>query len=85
MARAFWMDSTSGDIFAVELNEDGEAWAAVGPLYYSDITAEYLDNLDVSTEEDAVASAEYLNGRDCRVLEDHELFDGQELRTGQYI
>ena len=57
MARAFWRHSTSGDIYAVETNEDGKAWAAVGPLYYTDVTDAYLADLDVSTEEETAAMA----------------------------
>jgi hypothetical protein len=69
MARAFWQHKTSGDVFAVELNDDGTAWAAVGPLYYDDVNAAYLADLDVSTEEDAAADAAWLNDQPCKIVE----------------
>lgn len=69
MARAFWQHKTSGDIYAVELNEDGTAWAAVGPIYYSDMTQEYIDNLDVGTEEGSAEDATWLNDQACKIVE----------------
>lgn len=79
MARAFWKHNTSGDIYAVELNDDGTAWAAVGPTYYSDVTAEYLDLLDVSTEEDAAADAAWLNDQPCTIVEPEHFFNAEDI------
>lgn len=78
MARAFWQHKTSGDVYAVELNDDGTAWAAVGPTYYSDVTQEYLDNLDVSTEEGATEDAAWLNDQSLKIVEPSDYFAGEE-------
>ena len=76
MARAFWRHSTSGDIYVVETNEDGKAWAAVGPLYYTDVTDAYLADLDVSTKEDAATDAAWLNENDDAFVLHVARFDG---------
>lgn len=72
MARAFWQHKTSGDVYAVELNEDGAAREAVGPVYYANITQTDLDSLDfnsVTSAADGSADADWLNSQPCKIVD----------------
>jgi len=65
----FWRERTSGDIWAVEL-EDGIVAACAGPLHPGDINPAYLDGYDYSP-----AEAERLDG----AREEFDLLDEKAL------
>jgi hypothetical protein len=77
MARAFWQHKTSGGVYAVELDEDGAAREAVGPIYYANITQSDLDTLDfnaVTSAQDSSADADWLNGEPCKIVEPSDYY-----------
>lgn len=46
MARQFWQSKQSGDIWAVELDEDGHVLDSSGPLYAGDFTDENTSSFE---------------------------------------
>ena len=69
MARAFWQHKTSGDVFAVLVNDDGTAEEALGPIYYQDVTQEYLRDIEFGEGREFENDAEWLNDQAVRVVE----------------
>lgn len=63
MHKQFWQDAKSGDVFAVLVNEDGNAVAASPSLYYADVTNDTLDTISLNTDE--FEDYEFFNGEDA--------------------
>ncbi len=75
--RAFLRHQSSGDVFAVELNEDGTAARAAGPLYYKNITAAHLAAAYMGAVEDEDDAA-WLNNQSVRVVEPSDYYEAAE-------
>lgn len=65
----YWDAPDSGETFAVRIT-DGQVTGAVGPLHYTEITAETLANANYDTD-DARSDAEWVS-RDAEAWRFHE-------------
>jgi excisionase family DNA binding protein len=65
MSRKFWAHINSGEIWAVELNEQGQAIMACGPLDRSQVFIANLDNIEYNYDDDLPMT----NPDDFRMIE----------------
>ena len=51
MTYEYWQHEKSGEVYAVELNEEGLAERAYGPIHYTEITKQNLPHFDFDVED----------------------------------